>query len=271
MPIPTLAEYLAAIDAPWEQHFFHKNALVITASLPSSMWTAAPNAGVAPGAASVPTSATAGAIPFTNTGARALRLPRVVSRTSGNNAFVFIDRLSHQSGLSGTALGEQVTNLPTAALTRYASGVGVHMAIEVYTQIGAAAQTVTCRYTNQAGVGGQVTPAVPIGGAGGNQLVGRFFVMPLAAGDTGVRSVEGVTLSGSTGTVGDFGVTLFKPLFILPTIAFDVNGQVLDGILGGGGFVPEILDDACLSAYVLSNVASTNVAYCMLMFTQDTT
>ncbi len=271
MPFATLAEYLAAVDNPWDRQIFQKSSLTITGNLPSSLWTASPNAGVAPGAAVVPTSATAGAVPFTNAGARALRVARVVSRTSGNNSLVFVDRLSHQSGLSGTALGQQVTNLPTAALTRYASGEGVMAALEIYSQIGATPQTVTCRYTNQAGVGGQVTPAVSIGGATGNQIVGRFLVLPLAAGDTGVRSVEGVTLSGSTGTAGDFGVTLFRPLFLVPTIAFDVHGQVLDAVLGGGGFIPEVLDDACLSALVISNVASSNVVMSALMFTQDAT
>lgn len=121
---------------------------------------------------------------------------------------VLIDRLSHQGGLSGTVTTAQTTNLPTAALTRYTSGVGVYAALEVYTAVGATDALWTVSYTNQAGTAGRTASWLMADTPGGNS----FHPIPLVGSDTGVRSVESVTLTPSTGTAGNFGVTLFKPL-----------------------------------------------------------
>jgi len=69
--------------------------------------------------------------------------------------------------------------------------------------------------------------------------------MSLADGDTGVRSVEGVTVAATTGTAGNFGVTLFKPIFMMPMHGIGQNG--LYGYAEGlqAGKMAEVLPNAC--------------------------
>jgi len=135
--------------------------------------------------------------------------------------------------------------LPTAALTRYTSGEGVMAGLTIYTAIGATATTATASYTNEAGTSGRTTQAFTIGSSGWFQQW-RLLILPLAAGDSGVREVASVTLAASTGTAGNIGVTLFKPLIAVRSTPpdFSVTYDFLSG--NGIGGLPEILDDACL-------------------------
>jgi hypothetical protein len=171
--------------------------------------------------------------------------------------YYIIDRLSHQGGLGAVTTSTQTTNLPTAALTRYTDGVGVMIGLTIYTAIGGTASTVTASYTNQAGVSGRTTAVQAIGGSG-NSTAGRMIFLPLAAGDTGVRSVQSVTLAASTGTAGNFGVTLFK---ILGAVCLD-NVQAINwnDIITGGfiGGIPELSDTTHLSLMgIFNNTGST--------------
>lgn len=160
-----------------------------------------------------------------------------------------IDLLNHHNGMSGIVTTEQTTNLPsgsTAALTRYTSGEGVMIGLVIYTTIGSTGTTVTVRYTNSSGVGNRTSPATTFGG--GVRQAGSIVPIPLQAGDTGVRSVEGVTLAGTTGTAGSFGVSLFKPLAMFALN--DVMGAMpLDAVSSGGvtGQLALAHPDACLT------------------------
>lgn len=160
---------------------------------------------------------------------------------------VAIDLLNVSGGLSGTVTTEQTTNLPTAALTRHTTGEGVFIGLVVYTQVGSTATTVTVRYTNQAGTANQVSTATSFGGTGFREA-SRVIQVPLAAGDTGVRSVEGVTLTATTGTAGNFGVCLFKPLMQF-SLDSTTGTMPLDAVSSGGmiGSMAEFDDDACLT------------------------
>ena len=81
-----------------------------------------------------------------------------------------------------------------------------------------------------------------------------MIVLPLQAGDTGVKSVESVTLAATTGTAGNLGVLLFKPLTMLWSTTFDASSMV-DAVSTGGmvGTFNEIVDDACLSVFTVVN------------------
>ncbi len=246
MAIPNMAAYRARQSAPSETIRVIKTYNVTAFGACSSLWTQGPAAGAAPTTPVVPNNDTPGAVGQRNGGAAALRLVEALISTSGqvSACAMLIDRLSHQAGLSGTAAGAQTTNLPTAALTRYTSGDDVMIGLEIYTTIGATATTVTVEYTNEAGVGGRVTPLVVIG-ATGNREGTRFLQLPLQQGDKGVRSVESVTLTATTGAVGNFGVTLYKTLMNFPQRVTDDLVDV-DPLLTCG-VIPEIVDDSCLS------------------------
>jgi hypothetical protein len=179
---------------------------------------------------------------------------------------VLCDRLSHQGGLSGTATGAQTTNLPTAALTRYTDGVGVMLGLEIYTQIGTTATTITASYTDQDGNTGQTTAATAWGATGFREA-SRLVVLPLAAGDTGVRAVASVTAAATTGTAGNFGVTLFKPLVAIPCVGSVIQDH--DALLGMSSQLVQILDDACLFWLYVSTTTTAGVLQASLEFIED--
>lgn len=237
----------------------------VIAGRPYDLWTQSFPAGVAPVAAVVPTNDTVGALGQRNGGAGALAI--IGARMSALNAgtYIICDRLAHSGGLSGTAAGAQVTNLPSAALTRYTTGDGVMIGLTIYTAIGTTATTVTVSYTNQAGASGQISTAVVIGSTGFN-AVSRMILIPLAAGDTGVRAVASVTLAGTTGTVGNFGVALFKPLY---AVCVDAHSGILPaaGYITGNTFggIPEIVDGACLFPVLISGGVNSSAAGALLL------
>jgi hypothetical protein len=162
-------------------------------------------------------------------------------------SLVAIDLLNVSGGLNGTVTTEQTTNLPTAALTRHTGGDGVFIGILIYTIVGTTATTISVRYTNQAGTPNRVSTVTGFGGTGFRDA-GRLIQIPLEAGDTGVRSVEGVTVTATTGTAGNFGVCLFKPLMGF-SLESTTGAMPLDAVSSGGmiGSMAEFDDDACLN------------------------
>lgn len=257
--------------APWQRLNGGKSSRTTTAGGLYSGFIVAPNTGTAPTTAAAPTRATAGA--FKRHGGENLQNSSGVQRIVGVRGcmgqpgrLILVDRLSHQGGLNGTVATPQSTNFPTAALTRYTTGEGVELGVEIYTQIGTTATTITATYTDQGGNTGQVTPTVPFGGTG-NREAGRVVLLPLASGDTGVRAVADIDLGVSTGTVGAFGVTLFKRLLSIPVR--EVGTFEWDPLLDGGGNMPEILADACLHWMFLSYTTSTGPIDAVIMIAED--
>ena len=170
-----------------------------------------------------------------------------ISTGGGGAAGIMIDLLNVSGGLSGTVTTPQTTGLPTAALTRYTSGEGVMAGLLIYQQIGNTPTTITVSYTNSAGVSGRTSTATSFGQT--NFREARILIpVPLQAGDTGVRSIESVTLAATTAIAGDFGVCLYKPLAM---ISFErTTGQApLDAVSSGCivGSLCEIHPDACLT------------------------
>jgi len=108
----------------------------------------------------------------------------------------------------------------TATLPRYTDGKGVQiMAVVVAGHATGLTQTFTVNYTNQDGVSGRTTTPVTLN----NQFVNGTIIstalatagcagpfLPLQSGDTGVRSIQGLTMAGSD--VGLMTLVLVKPL-----------------------------------------------------------
>lgn len=256
MAIDSFDSYKQRLEAPTQIIYWQKNNLSTNRGWGYwSPWLISPNAGSIPsGASSVCTNATAGAIAQLNS-TNPQRLLKAVINSNHYSGFLLIDRLVHSGGLSGIVTGAQTTNLPTAALTRYATGAGVRAALEIYTTIGTSGTTFTASYTNEAGTAGRTTTPMQIGSTGYTNS-GVFIPFKLQAGDTGVRSVESVTLAGSTGVAGDFGVVLYKPL--MPFGPLNMNEQATMDALFYCGVVPEILNNACLQFIYTPNAQVEN-------------
>jgi hypothetical protein len=122
--------------------------------------------------------------------------------------------------------------------------VGNFVMAEIYTIIGTTGTTITMDYTDNDGNSGQTSTAVVIGGTGFREVT-RAIYLPLASGDTGVQAVASVDLVASTGTAGNFGVTIGHPLAYIGVGTAGAPGW-RDFVTGLPG-IPTIGDDACLS------------------------
>jgi hypothetical protein len=251
MAISTLLSYDAKTDAPFQTVMTTKDSIgPATEAQWYSLFAFTPGAGAVPTTPAVCTSALAGSLGQINA-STTQRLARVACRAQQPFTLVLVDRLSHMGGLSGIVFGTpQAVN--TQALTRYTSGVGVWAIAEIYTIIGGTVRLCTISYTNQAGVSGQVSPLINIGGLNNREQT-RAILFNTASGDVGIRSVESITINtGSTGTVGNFGITLFKPLWKARFIGEYTDVFEFDAVRHRGGCMPEILPDACLHWMIIS-------------------
>lgn len=267
MPITTYTGYKAKVAGPYQTIQHSKNSLTTVGGRCYSFWASAPFAGAAPTTAAVPTNATTGALGELNSSGIQRLAQMEISQRNGGYVMV-CDRLSHQGGLSGIVTTAQTTNLPTAALTRYTSGEGVFVGLEIYTQIGTTATTVSVSYTDQSGNAGNTSESCVIGSTQFREA-GRMLMIPLTAGDTGVRSVQSVTVLATTGTAGNFGVTLFKPLFVVPMPAAGGQQILADSVLGLCGNMPEIVSNACLFYVYVANTTSSGVMQNTLRFIEE--
>lgn len=213
--------------------------------------------GATPGAAAVCDRATVGALGQENGGGELRAWISAHAQGAAVGTLMVYDRLVHMGGLSGTVTTPQAVS--TSALTRYTSGVGVMAVAEIYTTIGTTLTTITMDYTDQDGNAGITSQPVGIGSTNIREAA-RVVPMSLALGDTGVRAVNTVTLLASTGTAGNFGVTLIKPLFIIPLSAPQGFPMKAHPITAMGMNLPEILDDACLGLMLMAGGTSTTLA-----------
>lgn len=149
---------------------------------------------------------------------------------------------------------QDMTN--TNALTRYTDGKGVQV-MAVLTNAGVGGQNFFFTYTNSDGVSGRVSQTVQMNTAtaigsiitsdistavrSGNPFIG------LQDGDSGVRSIESVTMLGAD--VGLFALVLVKPL--LWTQIFEITAPYEKDALIGGSEIPRIYDDAFLGCLCL--------------------
>lgn len=157
------------------------------------------------------------------------------------NYALIVDRLTHQAGIATNSIGTFTTNLPTAALTRHTSGSGVLIGITSYATV-SPSPVLTLSYTNQSNVSGRTSSAMTLS----NTYPGNFYMVGLQSGDTGVRSVESVSVTTASSTAGNIGICLFKPVcaFGIPQRALYDFDFVSGGMLGG---IANFLDDSCLA------------------------
>lgn len=244
-----------------ETYFWNKDttSLTFTAGTFKSLWLAdgKPGPGVAPGAVSNPTGATAGALRVTDPGGGRQRWLRSMGAAAWTACRVILyDRLLHISGLSGTVTTAQTVG---GSLTRYTGqeSLGNFIFVEVYQLIGATATTVTANYVDKDG-NARTTGSHPIGSTPYRQ-VGDALILPYAT-DTGansVTSVTNVTLASTTAAAGNFGVTIGHPLL-------EIDLGSVDSSAFGHGAHTNVLEDieiksgACLGLLVMSTGTTNN-------------
>jgi hypothetical protein len=219
-----------------------------------SLWTVAgfPAAGAAAGSVNgaICTKATTGALQFADAGGgETLYLGQLgIQGATIGTVFVY-DRLWHSSAFNGTLTTAQTLTMP--ALTRHTDGTGVECFAEWYTATGSTAVTATLSYTNTADQSGRSGTASFIA----SPVAGQMIPFQLAAGDAGIKSIQSVTLSATTGTAGNFGLTLMKRKASIPITTANI-GSVLDAIALG---MPWFEANACVAFMV--QCSATNTGY----------
>lgn len=209
MAITTIDQLVAGLPLRPPEEYFKIGATMEAVGITYSPFYVAGR----PGAAVAPTPGLNGAhlttylgqLPFTNPAAGNSYLSRFCMNSTVAGSAMLVDRLWHNSSITITQTTNQAITFGTLA-ARDANGAtlgdGVMCGIEVSTVTGnaGAITNTTLTYTNQAGTGSKTATmaSFPI-----TALAGTFVPFQLAAGDTGIRSIEGLTLGTSyvSGTI----------------------------------------------------------------------
>jgi hypothetical protein len=223
-----------------------------------SLWTAAgaPGAGAAPAAAAVPTNGTVGAIGFANqTPPATSYLPWLALQASNNATNIEVhDRLAHMGGLSGIVTTAQgalslLTTDPGAARRGAANYADVQWWLEVYTPLGATAVNATVNVTYDDASSGNL-PAIALGVT---PRQGRLYPLVSAVAGRWIRAVNSVTLSATTGTAGNFGITATR---VRTSVSMPLANKTETFDWAQLGF-PEVPNDSCLMLLMLCSTTTT--------------
>jgi hypothetical protein len=247
MAITTIADINA--DLPGQLLTWRRTPTNIPLGTHHSTWinnSGSPPAGSAPSsglAGDIPTDATTGAMSFQNPSSGNTYLARLRASAWQSAASVTItlyDRLWHNSGIAVTS-GAQTIN--SVALTRPdANGASVEAWWEVYVIMGVGTPTVTLTYTNSAGTASRSGSS---GALTTTMVPGRTGPFSLAAGDTGVRSIQTWNAS-ATFTSGTIGLVMRR--FVTSLTIQNGTTAIGDALAVG---LPRIYDDACLEILFL--------------------
>jgi len=153
----------------------------------------------------------------------------------------------------------------TVTLPRYTDGKGVQMmAVTISSRTGGQSFFVT--YTNQDGVAGRISrtvtqnasaaPSTITTAAASSSFSPQSPYIPLQQGDSGVRSVESVTMLGAD--TGFFAIVLVKPL--AQTVIRGIDAPYDKDMLLFANELERIQDDAYLSLLCLPNGSLSGVA-----------
>lgn len=150
--------------------------------------------------------------------------------------------------------GTQTMN-NTVTLPRYTDGKGVQV-MPVLTNAGIGGQSFYFTYTNSDGVSGRISQTVTMNtqtvtgniiGSSPNTANASNPFIGLQLGDTGVRSIESITMLGTD--IGLFALVLVKPL--VQTCFRETTGPYEKDFLIPTTDLPTIYDDAFLGFVVL--------------------
>jgi hypothetical protein len=174
-----------------------------------------------------------------------------LQQTQTPDYIYILDYLMFYSLIDTDEQSEQMMNNPIT-LPRYNDG---RVVLIVQSPLAATAP-MTLNYTNQDGVSGRtvtanIIPGAAIGvcatgmGIGGGGAQATPFV-PLDNGDTGVRSIQSVTMGGAGG--GFVCAAIVKPLATVPT--YETTAAVEKNYAMFGKCPPEILEGACINLII---------------------
>ncbi len=222
----------------------------------ASSWTAPgfPGAGATPpaytaGSGYTYSSATPGAIPFTN--ATLVNWLAMLEAASGlQGSLILVDRLWSCSGIPFGAGSHSITTPGSLPARITDGGVGVEAWVENYVAAGAATGTLTLYYLDATGNPQSGTMPTVVSAPVAQQMQ----PIPIRQ-DLGISQITSVGKT-ATWTSGSFGLTLLKRIAEIPSTATAGIGQSVDWAETALANVP---NDACLSLVWLATSITTPI------------
>lgn len=266
MAITTLDGALAGMQYP--RTFAKAVTGTMVAGRPHSLFYLAgtPGAAVAPspGLAGAALTTYAGQIPFSNPVSGNTYLARFQGQATIAGTLVLADRLWHNSGLVVTTTTAQTVNsvaFPARDVAGSTNGNGVRIGLEVSTATGAGAATPTISYTDESGNAGS-TGAMEVAYAA-SSIAGTFYPFTLAAGDTGVRSIQTCTL-GVSMTSGAIHLVAYRELARLELTAANIPNAI-DSLTSG---FPRLYDNTVPFIFFIPSTTTTSNISGSVVYTQ---
>lgn len=221
-----------------------------------SLWRAGgtPGQGAIPTTAEICTKELVGSIQFANqtAPAKSYYAWQTVSTSNSATSIEIHDRLAHMGGLSGTVITAQGSlNLTGLSADRLGESnySDVQWWLEWYVNTGATAVTATVNVTYDDDSTGDLEGV----SLASNSRASRMYGLPPAVAGRYIKAVNSVTLSATTGTAGDFGITATRPR----TMVASNTGNKLETYDWASLGLPEIANDSCLFMIMLCPTSFT--------------
>jgi len=248
---------------------FYKSATgTLVAGRPVSLWSF----GGVPGPGGFDTTldgvalsaAVSGQIPFTNPVSGNSYLAKFSGQTTQAGTLLLCDRIWHNGGFNvSAATSVQAVSSPTWP-TRDANGAAngeqVIVGLEVQSTTGTGTPTLSLGYTNTSASSGKT--GTNINATVATSPAGSFYPIGLQAGDTGVQSIQSLTLS-ATWTSGAIGLVAYRVL-----AQVELGAQIpatLDALTAG---LPRIYDGSVLFLIFIPNTTTSTLATGSVIVTQ---
>lgn len=237
----------------------------LTAGAYASLWraTGQPGQGAIPSTAEVCDINTTGCVGFSQQTAPATSYGAWMSVACSTSATTveMHDRLMHMGGLSGIVTTAQTVaidlsaNLATSNIDARRGDSDysdVQWWLEWYASTGSTAVTATVNVTYNDGSTGDLTGLSLLATRPASFMASLNGLIPAAASGKFIRGVNTVTLSATTGTAGNFGVTATRPRMTMP-LSLANKTEVFDWAALG---LPEIYNSSCV--FPIALVSSAN-------------
>lgn len=237
-----------------------------TANSFCSLWraTGQPGQGAIPTTAAVCNDSLLGCIGFAQQTSPATSYLTILEAVTSNASMTLEihDRLMHMGGLSGTVATAQTVNLDLDANLATddldarkgdANYSDVQWWLEWYTATGSSVVNATVNVTYNDGTSGNLTAQSLAATRPASHMIPLNGLIPAADSGKYIRDVNTVTLSATTGTAGNFGVTATR--YRAANFLALANARWTSDWAALG--LPEITNNSCLFAIMLTSTTST--------------
>ena len=237
-----------------------------TANSYCSLWraTGQPGQGAIPTVVATCNNTTVGTIGFNQQTSPITSYGAYLEIATGNAAMTMElhDRLANMGGLNGTLTTAQSVNLDLSTLLPTnninvrkgdANYSDVQWWLEWYTATGATAVTATIAVTYNDGTTGNLSALSLASFRPASHIISLNSLIPSAQSGKFIRGIVSVTLSATSGTAGNFGVTATRPRMTLS--APIANHKFIADWAQLG--LPEIYNSSAIFPIVLTSTTST--------------